>query len=345
MSSYSIVLYGARGCNGLCSYCCAHSNKLSDSKIIIDEKALIDKIKSSPLYKENENHHFDLWNNGDGLMHRKEMQRLVDILRKEWPTCTLSLSTNGLLLSDDASCDFLIKNNITFQVSHDGLGQFARTGDIDPLYFENTIALAKMGLFTTINCTLSGYNSSFIKNVEYFNNWRYKNHLETCNINIKLNHIYDSDYKDFEYKGKKYNSKLTGKVLDDYLTEFTKLAILFRKENGLYWRPYKSYILEQSRRFRKGSGGICFDFQSGNKDYTFVIDTKGNYSKCNLIDSSIDVSNSKATRPDYCKDCKYYDYSECKKCGSMNYPKVCEYQWKWLHTLESISNLDLLTNK
>ena len=353
--SFSIVLEGARGCNGQCAYCLAHSNGNKEkSHIKINAKKMIQTIKNTKaIYSEEKVQkygiHFDLWNNGDGLMHLHEMQKIINILRKEWYNCSISISTNGILLADDRIAEWIMENNLTFQISHDGLGQWARTGDINPLEFENTIALAKLGFFTSINCTLTGYNHSFFKNIEYFNEWRKRNGLMNIKtLSIKLNHIYDSDYDDFEYKGKKYNSRLKGKVLDEYLSEFVSLAHICRKlgYTESYYYPYVSYIVEQSNRYNKSNnkskyGGSCYNFQSGYQNWNFVISTNGKYCSCNLLDSSTILV---AEHPKYCEKCRFKGQGECKRCASMPYAKKPEFCIKWLRVLENFYVLNQVEN-
>lgn len=193
---------------------------------------------------------------------------------------------------------------------------------------------------------------------------------------IKLNHIYNGDYdilalnKYGWFNGKQYDQlktapygnvklhndkELAGKynipelahVLDDYIAEWYNVYnILSNKNvnNDPYWLPFRGYLQSQMNRFdilkrdENGnvSSGACHDFQAGIKDTTFVIDTTGRYSQCNLIDADHKVLNETARQPEYCKTCKYKDSRECNACGSVDYPKNCEYLYRWNQFLEYV---------
>ena len=160
---------------------------------------MIAKIKSSPLYVEGDTMpHFDLWG-GEPLFNTQAVQELVDVLRKEWPECTITISTNGLLLGAKHIVDWILENKISIQLSHDGLGQWIRSQEVDPLekplILEGLKRIADAGMFAAVNCTLSYYNSSWYKNIDYFIQHLKYNTKDPIKVGyIKLNHIYNSDY-------------------------------------------------------------------------------------------------------------------------------------------------------
>lgn len=376
-SSFSILMHLEHEfCNACCSYCCCHpldtGFDIYKDGYKSDYPKMIEKIKSTTqIYKEGNQMHFDLWG-GEPLYNLTALKELVTVLRKEWPDCSLTVSTNGLLIGSKSIVDWIIENHIDIQLSHDGWGQWIRTKEFDPLENENCLEgfkrISDAGLFSAINCTLSYYNYSWFKNIRYFNE-----HLKGIKCGyIKLNHIYNSDY-DIDkinenghwqdgykesLKGTKIgNVALRGKELDEYLQEFYLLALAYRqgvKDDPVLGdlRPYENYIMEQSKRFNdvdenKGSSGSCRAYQSyvhnvdGNykQNWTFVINTIGDYCECNLCE---EVDNPGAPMEDYCKDCKYKNKTECHPCGSMKRPKECEFLFKWLSTLEKIKAVDLL---
>ena len=196
---------------------------------------------------------------------------------------------------------------------------------------------------------------------------------------IKLNHIYDSDYDikvknvDGKYRtryfpalkgtelgnlafvnrpdlAEKYNIPELGHVLDEYINQWYRVYAMFSNMNPNDYSllPYKSYLLSQLKRYKflksidDTSAGACYSFQRGLKDKTFVIDTIGKYSQCNLIDSAHKVLNPTAEKPSYCKGCKYELSMECNRCGSVMFPEKCGYLYRWNNLLESI---DRMTNK
>jgi hypothetical protein len=183
---------------------------------------------------------------------------------------------------------------------------------------------------------LSQTNPSWFDNIDYWTNTLGKDLVDK--VYIKLNKPYDSDYN-FEF------AFTDEEITKRYLNEFTTL----------YWKCYndpkafpafRGYILDQGNRFKEckpedNADGYCRAYQSwkynipGNykRDYTFVIMTTGEYGECNLAPK---VDNPGGVQPDYCKDCKYKNFTECQHCGAMNYPKVCRYQKLWMETIENI---------
>ena len=71
----------------------------------------------------------------------EEFKKTVEFCQnelKEFSQVVLHTSGNGLELQSNDLVEYLIDNNIHYQLSHDGLGQWMRTGEIDPLYWDKT---------------------------------------------------------------------------------------------------------------------------------------------------------------------------------------------------------------
>ena len=155
--------------------------------------------------------------------------------------------------------------------------------------------------------------------------------------------------------------------LDNYLNDWYKLALMMRDPNVVkdpMWKPYMGYISEQVNRWkpmknRDESQSICRRFQMtvakvGDPKYwckpnefgeieMFVIDTKGGYCECNLIDSDHHVKNvGCAKTPEQCPVCPYYLQSECQGCGSEIFTEDCEWRYRWVSLLEQVNMLDKL---
>lgn len=184
---------------------------------------------------------------------------------------------------------------------------------------------------------------------------------------IKLNHVYDSDYdlKPLNVEGRWQDTiieELKGKpigswqlyngtndydkhVLDDYIEEYVKLGIQMRDpvlSERIDFKPFKSYIIEQTNRHtmfkdHDSKHASCRSYQRFKHkvgqpkswdDQTFVIDTTGGYSECNLIDSNHCTENPGGPQPDYCNGCKFEFYEDCNTCGSMKYPNQCNYYYR-----------------
>lgn len=194
---------------------------------------------------------------------------------------------------------------------------------------------------------------------------------------IKLNHIYDSTYdiKAKNLNGKyrtryydnlkgaelgnlafqnrpdladKYDMPELGHVLDNYINQWYRVWEMFKNmgPNDYSLLPYKSYLWGQLHRFKMlkslddTKAGACYAFQRGLRNKTFVIDTLGKYSQCNLIDSAHKVLNPTAEKPKYCEGCRYYLSTECNHCGSVKFADKCEYLYRWNAMLESITYLE-----
>ena len=380
--SISIVMNGIKKCSGLCLYCSASStmgyrSKENKSTFVFKKdklKARILEFCKGQLEADRKNNqptdlNIDIWG-GNPVENFEPFKKTVEFCEnelKEFKQVSLHTSGNGLELQDKDIVDYLINHNIHYQLSHDGLGQWLRTGDIDPLYWDKTkdniTLLARNGILDWINCTLTARNPSFFENIDYWNKWREAiGIMDRKDLVIKLNHIYDGTPPiEKKWLGKD-NSQIKhgevigdlcfkGDVLQEYLHEFRKLAILCYTpslNDSPLFQPFKNYITGQADRYRMmndpNSAGSCVSFQRGYTDKNFAIDTKGEYCQCNLIDSDSKVKNATAKQADYCKGCKYEKLTECNPCGSENFPKKCEYHWWWAKTLEETFQLLQLVN-
>ena len=358
--SISLVMYGIHKCSGSCLYCSAAStmnynedgnkntfkfDKEKTKKTILEYTEIENELKrrESVILK------IDIWG-GNPLENFDDFKQVVDFCKnnlKEFNEIRLHTSGNGLELRDNERVQYLIDNGIHYQLSHDGCGQFLRTGLIDPLYWDKTkdniIRLAKLGILDWINTTLNGRNFSFFENMDFWNNWRRENNImkETKNMFIKLNHIYEGtspvtkkwlfdDYKT-NYKcvvppkkGEEIgNLNITDKALNTYMHELRMMGIISMMpgiDESDEWKPFLNYIRGQLGSFNCNEGednsGACRQFQMGISDTNFAIDTIGEYCQCNLIDSSHKVKNPEGIRLSECETCEYKNFDGCKPCGS-----------------------------
>ena len=377
-ASISIVMNGIKKCSGSCLYCSAAStmeyrSKTNKTTFVFLKDKLKERILeyTGPQLEGDRKAGVgtqlmvDIWG-GNPLENFEPFKQVVEFCEndlKEFKKVKLHTSGNGLELQDKDLFQYLIDHNINYQLSHDGLGQWLRTGEIDPLYWDKTkdniAELARRGMLDWINCTLSARNPSFFANIDYWNKWRDSIRLDgSIQMTLKLNHIYDGTPpikkkwlgadNDFIKHGEEVGDlNLHGETLQQYLHEFRKLAIIC-KTPGVrdlwQYKPYTAYINGQTDRYilikDDKELGACVKFQRGLTDKNFAIDTKGEYCQCNLIDSDNKVKNSKAEMPEYCKGCKYEKSMECNTCGSENFPEKCEYKWWWNKTLEEMFSLN-----
>ena len=152
VKSISLIMYGIHKCSGSCLYCSAAStmdynedgnkntfkfDKEKTLKRILEYTKVEDDIKNGRYVVIN----IDIWG-GNPLENFDEFGQVVefcqDDLKKYFNEVNLHTSGNGLELRDPRKVGFLIDNDIHYQLSHDGCGQFLRTGIIDPLYWDQT---------------------------------------------------------------------------------------------------------------------------------------------------------------------------------------------------------------
>lgn len=371
----SITMNNTTKCSGNCCYCMAANNMdytLLTEKQSVEALEHIDDMmynqwKFDPdaiektLTTDKRMMSADVWSidtwGADPVTNFKCLKDMVECIKniaaKHNKKVHISTSTNGLPLMRDDVTEWFMNNDITIQLSHDGLGQKYRTGNFNPLDIPNVKKLMRAGKLVCINATLNGKNWSLFANMNYFNHylkqifpevWNKQNYTEEevkkalalyRKLYIKLNHIMDEDGSPFNF---------TGRVLDDYIEDWFKI---WRKDMAggcsyLEYMPYMRYIREQFKRGSdfKGNGNLCRAFQIGAIERGDHIDSTGRYCQCNLIDADNTVANPSNENPEYCKDCKYKNSGECNMCGSVKKRSdKCEYYYRWNQFLE-ISRYD-----
>lgn len=381
-------MHGIHRCSGSCLYCSAAStmnyNEDGNKNTFKFDREKTKKrvLEYTEVEKEKEKGnqvslHIDLWG-GNPLENFNEFKQVVEFCEndlKDFYYIDLHTSGNGLELRDNEKVQYLIDHNIYYQLSHDGCGQFIRTGVIDPLYWDKTkdniIKLARLGLLNWINCTLNGRNYSFFENMNYFNKWRRDNDLmeATKDMYIKLNNILEGtpsitkkwlfdDYKT-EYKcvippkkGEEIGDlNIAGKALNTFMHELKMMGLICMMpgiEDSLEWRPFVSYISNFLSNFNcykdEELSGACRKFQLGLTDKNFAIDTIGEYCQCNLIDSSCTVKKPNQIHPKECETCEYKDFSGCKGCGSEVLDR-CEFHKEYARTCQEFEQIRMLLDK
>lgn len=354
-------------CSGNCAYCMAASNMnyslLTEKQSVevlkhiddmmysqwkFDPKAIEETLTTDKRMMKADEWSIDTWG-ADPVTNFQCLKDMVtaikDIANRYGKKVHISTSTNGLPLIRDDVAEWFLNNDVTIQLSHDGLGQKYRTGTFDPLDIPNVIMLMRAGKLVSINATLNGKNWSLFANMNYFNKKLKRIFPEVWGsdkeekakwmkvyrrLYIKLNHIMDEDGSQFNF---------TGRVLDDYIDQWFKI---WRKDmagdcNYLEYMPYMRYIRDQFKRGSnlKGNGNMCRSFQIGAIEKGDHMDSTGRYCQCNLIDADHSVANPSNKNPDYCKDCKYKNSGECNMCGGVKKRQdKCEYYYRWNQFLE-----------
>ena len=300
--NYSFTMNGVESCSHGCVYCSAArtlnyaqgvvASKLEESLKKIDEKTYsefkADFAKCEELFEHNTRFrhakevqekegiqaevHIDIWG-ADPVTNHLATQEMVDFLndffvKKHGMKLDISSSTGGLPLARKDICDYYREHNMHLQISHDGCGQWMRTGDIDPIYddriADNIAGLFRDGYLNMINDCLNFYNGSVFANKKYWDDYFKSINMPKDKFEkmyIKLNRIYDGDYDIHkknkwgyfgsdkrvfeELKGREFGDMrhhnwknlnsgnleldhLFAHELDDYLNEWLRLALMMR---------------------------------------------------------------------------------------------------------------------
>ena len=338
----SIVFYGADICTGSCGYCTgaiglpsltqgtgkdvlksieAIDRRLYDL-IQFDFDALEETLVERTKGQSKVN--FSIWG-GDPLASFISYQELYDFLHyfgeKYNIEITLSGSTNGLAFLDKDKTEWFLKHNdIRMQLSHDGLGQWIRTKDIDPLKIDGVDELFKAGRLGNINCNLSILNASPLQNVEYFDQFNWLPSL------IRLYTARDEKYykaisnPDGKFNNTSYESLKGSSIIDIQVRNDVELA----KKYGIFQFGHQAdlmfdefyYMYENLDKFPKYKIALLRRIQALTRDFSNTIDTLGKYTVCHLYDSRMkQIANPELKHPDKCKGCPFINSAECNACG------------------------------
>ena len=351
MSSLSIIMSNSNHCSGRCAFCAA-SNKTVFSRGTTDlkrtddilykeikfdfnklEQALVQHSRFSSLSN------IQIWG-GDPLTSFQSFEELYDFIQyiedKYNKKLKVWTSTNGLPLTRDEVAEFVIKNKIKVQLSHDGVCNSFRTGDIEVLDNSNVLELLNKNI-TCIGCIHTFWNYRPILNYNWF-----ESKLGDKMPNIRLWSAHDGEYdtkvknvrgllsgkeystlkgvefgdymirNDYEMADK-YNMPIFAHIADDFFDEYERMYLNLDKypkaRNGLLSRLEMSSKLYQP---------LCSTYHQGITDESDCIDTEGYFTECHLIDHTKHVPNPEMNKQPECKMCKYnYPNFECGLCGSM----------------------------
>lgn len=356
---YSLILSGAMSCVCHCHYCSADiieptANYKDTDYIEIDYVAMEKTLRSNPLIqnaiKNREPIQLNLWGS-EPLMwidyYDEIMEWYETVMTDLWKFDDKSkpvyyISTSGIPLKQKKVRDWIDHQvergvNLSIQLSHDGVGQFCRTGKWDPLYDEEVgpylADLCKKGIFNMINATLHKFNNSHMANIFYFNKWRYENHLENSQLMIKNNHMNDSAYCD--------DFNLRGDSLREYMHEMELVwqQAYLADNNDLWWKPYREYYLNQMKRWDKYNGpGGCGMFSTGMRDYTWCMNSKGEYVMCQLFQSNEFIPNKDLKRKPVYEEGKYSSYNEMWPCPDMEMSESPDYKEEYIRCVLRLKN-------
>ncbi len=109
-------------CNYHCEYC-KQADQVIEKKCKNNLPALVSKI-----YKTYPEIRTVFFAGGEPLLYWDEIKFLVEELKKLYPAVQFAMTSNGSLLTKE-HIQFFEKHNIFYSFSHDGPGQYLRSGD------------------------------------------------------------------------------------------------------------------------------------------------------------------------------------------------------------------------
>ena len=374
MSTLSIILSNAKHCSGKCAFCHA-CNKTVFAQGYKDLKAIDDVLHNEIKFDFNKleetlvqhkwfsrTDSINVWG-ADPLTSFQSFQELIDFLRyiekKYNKKFALWTSTNGLPLTRDDVAEYVIKNNIKLQLSHDGVCNYFRTGNVEPLNNSNVIDLMKSHI-TCISCVHTFYNHRPILNYHWFENklgdkcpslrlWTaHDGEYDTKAKNVRglingkeyaaLKNVPFGDYmirNDYEM-AEKYNLPFLAHVADDFFDEYERMYLypdMYKKaQHALMGRLHLSSNLHQP---------LCSLYHQGKSNISDCIDTEGYFTECHLIDHNDHVPNPNMNKPSECKLCKFnWPNFECSLCGSMSIRTTsCQFNYRLLQMYGRLNKL------
>ena len=326
-SSIDLLMAGTRSCTGSCVYCASANQKDVYRSSILQQTAdktydevqfdfdkLENTLKNYYKFYQSEQVKFIVWG-ADPVSSFYALQDTVDFLDyikdKYNKKIVISTSTNGMPIKDDAVVDYLNNHNIHIQLSHDGVAEELRL-PVDPLkeYQENFKRLK----FVFINCVAHGYNTDFKANIEYFNKYavewakdiRFSKPMIGANWSntINKNGFKDGKYYD-ELKGKPFGDfGIHEEDIDRYIYEFLHLP-----------KPYRCNLPIGDPKFFQIPLTNCGKYATKVQNYSSHIDTLGNFTTCNLVDSLGQLGNPNMVEQfEECKNCIWKNSPVCTGC-------------------------------
>ena len=159
-------------CNYSCEYCSQRFVPETEEDNSFDIDNFLNKIYSTFDFGETgKNKKIEYWG-GEPLIYWNKIVPIAENLREKYPELTMSIITNGSLMTKDKA-DWIDKMNISIGMSHDGPGQSVRGPDPfdvpkikeNILYLYNFLRPKQMMSF---NSMLNNRNTSRAKIQEYF---------------------------------------------------------------------------------------------------------------------------------------------------------------------------------
>ena len=327
-STIDILMAGTRSCTGSCVYCASANaadvyrssilEKTAENtynEVVFDFDKLENTLKNYNRFIAANKIKFVVWG-ADPLSCFYALNDTVDFLEymgdKYNKQIIISTSTNGLPIADGTVVDYLIAHNIQLQLSHDGVAEELRL-PIDPLIEYN--ANFKRLNYVFINCVAHGYNTNFAANIEYFNKWavswtkdiRFSKPMVGANYSnaINIKGFKDGKYYD-ELKGTPFGDfGIHEEDTDRWIHDFMNLP-----------KPYRANLPIDDPKFFKMPLNNCGKYATHIEEVSSHIDTLGNFTVCNLVDSLGKLGNPtmKYQFKDECATCIWKDSMVCTGC-------------------------------
>ena len=327
-----IIMAGVRSCTGSCVYCASANQKdmwrgsLVESTSIKSSEEVqfdFDALEKKMLEHMGQNKYWEvhIWG-ADPLSSFYALSDTVDFIEwfaeKHGYDIQIDTSTNGAPLISDEVTQYLIDHNIYLQLSHDGVAEELRL-PYDPLmeYKDNFKRLP----YVYLNCVAHYYNCDFQKNIDYFKQFDFLGEKRFSKPMIGANTSNAINTKGF--RNGNYYEHLKGTPFGDFgirnteddphlIQEYIRWAFTILPHTP-GWRF--NIGVHNAIIYNSHEPG-CGAFAKGIKDYSFHIDTLGNYTTCNLADSMGFLGNPNI-KPQFkeCSKCRYKYSQVCSGCA------------------------------
>lgn len=327
----NIIMSGLRSCNGRCAYCAiknfVHNN---DFEFQYDW----DKLKETLDNYIGEDNKYWIWG-ADPVVSFNSLKKTVSFLREYNPNCIIYTSTNGSTLTDEV-IEYLNNNDIHLQLSHDGIAEELKL-PFDPILKYNIQNINHL----YINCVINYYNYNIPKNIEYF-----EKNTKDIYISFSLPQFginYSNKLNTTGFFNGEYREDLINKPFGDMdihgeavepLIGYCAALLYNNKTRYILNVPIDKYFID----YRKGvplNDVSCLSAWRGlNKGNN--IDTLGNYTQCNLLDSLHEKKEMR--RNELCDKCKYRYSALCGTCFLQEPVTYCNFRYRLNMMFESLTN-------
>jgi uncharacterized protein len=308
-------------CNYSCEYCSQRFVPETEENKNFDVDNFLNKIYDTFNFGETgKGKKIEYWG-GEPLVYWNKIVPIVENLREKFPDLTMSIITNGSLMTKDKA-DWIDKMNINIGVSHDGPGQSVRGPnpfDI-PKIKENILYLYDLlrpKQMMSFNSMLNNRNTSRAKIQEYFIDI-----IKDENVQIGEGGFIDA----YDMSG--YGMSLSKNQFKDYsFNSFREI----RQGLCVNFIVVRNKIVDFLTTFSSGRSSKIISQKCGmDKEYNIVVDLNGDVLTCQNVSSVATAPNGESHKIgniddfDNIKLTTATHWSHREKCASCPVLQLCQ---------------------